>query len=138
MKGEHQVIEESGPDIPAYIVTFSDMVTLLLTFFVMLLSLAKMQDPALFDVGRDSFVRTIRGCGLGMLYGKKPNPDFGKVKTKYFISESDRSYKGRSIDAKEEEIRQIFQKVNRSMTSMPSTIVAQKSNFSNYIYLTRW
>jgi len=44
------VIEDDKPKVPSYIVTFSDMVTLLLTFFVMLLSLAEVQDPELFNL----------------------------------------------------------------------------------------
>jgi len=51
-----RTIEEGSPKVPAYIVTFSDMTTLLLTFFVMLLSLAKMQDPELFNKGLGYFL----------------------------------------------------------------------------------
>ena len=70
MSRERKVIKESSPKVPAYIVTFSDMVTLLLTFFVMLLSLASVQDTELFDRGRGSFVLSIRILGLGLLYGR--------------------------------------------------------------------
>ena len=38
-----KVPEEPKTPVPSYIVTYSDMITLLLTFFVMLLSLAKTQ-----------------------------------------------------------------------------------------------
>ncbi|MHC4291149.1 MAG: flagellar motor protein MotB, partial [Planctomycetota bacterium] len=38
-----KVPEESKTPVPSYIVTYSDMITLLLTFFVMLLSLAETQ-----------------------------------------------------------------------------------------------
>ncbi len=73
MSREHRVIKEGSPKVPAYIVTFSDMVTLLLTFFVMLLSLASVQDPELFNRGRGAFAQTIKDLGLGILYGKKQN-----------------------------------------------------------------
>jgi outer membrane protein OmpA-like peptidoglycan-associated protein len=106
------------------------MVTLLLTFFVMLLSMANYQDPELFHKGRDSFLEAIRGLGLGMLYGRRDRPEFGKVKVKYFISNPDELFEGRTIDAKEEEIRRIFKEVSRSTTTMPSQIVAQTTNFS--------
>jgi outer membrane protein OmpA-like peptidoglycan-associated protein len=106
------------------------MTTLLLTFFVMLLSLASVQDPELFNIGRGSFVESVRAMGLGVLYGRRPAPEFGHTKVKYFISTPDKLFKGRSIDAKEEETRRIFQKVDRSMKSMPSQIVAKKTNFS--------
>ena len=95
-KTKHSQTEESGPKVPGYIVTFSDMVTLLLTFFVMLLSLAAVQDEELFNRGRDSFSFAIKNFGLGMLWGRKLKPDFGNVKIKHFISKPDEFFKGRS------------------------------------------
>jgi flagellar motor protein MotB len=127
---QQQVIEEEGPNVPAYIVTFSDMTTLLLTFFVMLLSLANVQDPELFNKGRDSFMQSLRNLGLGMLYNRKRAPNFGQVKIKYFIETPDKLFTGRSIHAKEEEIRRVFKNLSRSMKTLPSQIVAQKTNFS--------
>jgi len=127
---QKQVTEEEGPNVPAYIVTFSDMTTLLLTFFVMLLSLAHVQDPELFNKGRDSFVQSMRNLGLGMLYNRKRAPKFGQVKIKYFIETPDKLFTGRSIHAKEEEIRRVFKNLSRSMKTLPSQIVAQKTNFS--------
>jgi len=129
-KTQRSKTEESGPKVPGYIVTFSDMVTLLLTFFVMLLSLANVQDDEMFYKGRDSFSHAIRSLGLGMLLGRKPSPDFGHVKIKYFISSPDKLFKGRSINIKEEEIRQVFNELRQSMKTMPSEIVATKTDFS--------
>jgi len=125
-----RVIEEKGASVPAYIVTYSDMVTLLLTFFVMLLSLAHVQDPELYNTGRDSFLQSIRQFGVGVLLGGVQKPHFGHVKVKYFISRPDRLFEDRSIDAKEEEIRRIYNKVNESMQTMPSQIIAEKTDFS--------
>ncbi len=130
MKRKHQSIEEEGPKVPGYIVTFSDMVTLLLTFFVMLLSLASVQDPELFNRGRDSFSFAIQNFGLGMLWGSKPRPDFGNVKIKYFIIKPDKFFKGRNIHIKEEKIRQVFNELRQSMKTMPSEVVATKTDFS--------
>ena len=130
MRRQRGKTEESSPKVPAYIVTFSDMTTLLLTFFVMLLSLASVQDPELFNKGRGSFIQSIRELGLGMLYNRKRAPELGHVKIKYFIDTPDKLFRGRSIDAKEEEIRRIFKDVTRSMKTLPSQIVAQKTNFS--------
>lgn len=130
MKRRHQSTEEGGPKVPAYIVTFSDMVTLLLTFFVMLLSLATVQDEEIFHKGRDSFSFAIRNLGIGMLLGRKPRPDFGNVKIKHFISSPDKLFKGRSIHTKEEKIRQVFNELRQSMKTMPSEIAAKKTDFS--------
>ena len=130
MSRKRQATEESGPHVPSYIVTFSDMVTLLLTFFVMLLSLSTVQDPELFNVGRDSFVESIERFGLGMLMGRRQTPYFGKTKIKHFIKEPDKSFDTRTIDAKREEIRRTFKKVSRSMSTMRSQIVAKTTNFA--------
>ena len=75
MKRPRLIIEDGDPKVPGYIVTFSDMVTLLLTFFVMLLSLSQIQDPELFDKGRDAFLESIRNIGLGVLFGKEDIPN---------------------------------------------------------------
>jgi chemotaxis protein MotB len=130
LRSKKQQVEELGPGVPAYIVTFSDMVTLLLTFFVMLLSLAKMQDPELVNVGRDGFVSSLRNCGLGLLTGRRQTTDFGESKMKYYISNSDKDVEVRTIDAKQENVRRLFSTVTRSMQTLPSQIVAEKNSFS--------
>ncbi len=130
MRKPRKAGEEEAPKVPAYIVTFSDMMTLLLTFFVMLLSLSSVQDPELFNMGRGAFFESIRGLGLGMLYGRRPRVDLGSAKTRYFIDDPDESYAGRSFDAREEQVRRIFKKINRSATTLPSQIVEENTNFS--------
>ena len=123
-------VEEGGAKVPGYIVTYSDMVTLLLTFFVMLLSLATVQDPELFNVGRGSFIKSIQKFGLGMLYSRKRGPNFGKVKIKYYIDSPDVPFSDRSIASKAEETRRLFKQINQSMKTLPSQLTAQKTNFS--------
>ncbi len=130
MTYKRQAIFGGAPKVPAYIVTFSDMVTLLLTFFVMLLSLAEVPDEGLFYAGRESFLVSIRRLGLGIFAGKKPGVDFGHIKIKYFIGTPDKQFEGRTIDARTEELRRIFKGLDRSMTAMPSQIVAKKTSFS--------
>ncbi|MHC4115278.1 MAG: flagellar motor protein MotB [Planctomycetota bacterium] len=121
--------EEKGPKVPAYIVTFSDMVTLLLTFFVMLLTLA-VQDPSRYKMGRNSFIKSMRQLGLGIFTGWKVTPDFGEVKVKYYVSEPDKQSKIRTVDAKKENLQRLFKEIAQSMKTTPSQIVAQKANFS--------
>lgn len=121
--------ESEGSKVPAYIVTFSDMVTLLLTFFVMLLSLARVQDSELFNKGRDSFWESIKYCGLGTLFGKKSSINFDQIKTMYFIEDPNNESETRGIDEQREKLRQAFERINRSMETMPSQIVAEKANF---------
>ncbi len=121
--------ESEGNKVPAYIVTFSDMVTLLLTFFVLLISLASIQDPELFNKGRDSFWKSIKYCGLGTLLGKKSSINFDQIKTTYFIKDPNNESETRGIEEQREKLRQAFERINRSMETMPSQIVAEKANF---------
>ena len=125
-----RLTHEATGKVPAYIVTFSDMVTLLLTFFVMLLSLAKTQDAAMLHAGREAFVERLNSIGLGMLPGRGASLEMGKVKIKYYIKEPDTTTTERTIDAKEEDLRRIFNKISKSVTSMSSQITSKKTNFS--------
>jgi chemotaxis protein MotB len=118
----------SADEVPAYIVTFSDMVTLLLTFFVMLLSLADVQDPELLNKGRDSFVESLQHCGLGIFFNTKIAPGLGKIKTRYQVEEAEPNAV-RTIDENRERLRRVFSNVQKSMSSMPSQIVAQETQF---------
>jgi hypothetical protein len=88
-------------------VTYSDMVTLLLTFFVMLLSLADVQDPELFDKGRDSFIESLRCIGLGMLFGRSNVPNLG-----------------------DEELRRICEKLREQAMIVPSPVAAERADYS--------
>jgi len=124
------IIEDGGPKVPGYIVTFSDMVTLLLTFFVMLLSLSQVQDPELFDSGRDAFLESIRNIGLGVLFGREDLPRFGDIKTKHSISNPDEHPDLRTLDARAEEIRRILEKLKQTITIVPTQIAAERTNFS--------
>lgn len=130
MKLKLQKNREQGPKVPAYIVTFSDMVTLLLTFFVLLISLADVQDPELFDKGRDSFVESLRYIGLGMLFGREQMPDFGESKTKDYVPEPEEEINTRNIDAKAEQLHQILQEIQQSVDVVPAKIAGNDVIFS--------
>lgn len=130
MKRPRLTIEEKGPSVPGYIVTFSDMVTLLLTFFVMLLTLADVRDPELFNKGRDAFVRSIKYIGLGALFGRDEVPEFGSYKSKYSIPEPEDTLARRTIDAKTETLRRVFMQLRRTMKVVPSPMISKKTNFS--------
>jgi outer membrane protein OmpA-like peptidoglycan-associated protein len=106
------------------------MVTLLLTFFVMLLSLAERQDPELVNKGRDSFVRSLRTYGLGMLVGRKERPNLGEVAPKYSISPSEDAFDSRVINAEEARTEEIFEKLSKEMKATPSQIIAQQTTFT--------
>jgi len=118
------------PKVPGYIVTFSDMVTLLLTFFVMLLTLANDQDPEMFNKGRDSFIRSLRYVGLGMFFGRQDMPAFGSVKTRYYIDTDEQPSTLRTLDSEKEKVRRILEQISQVGTIIPSEMVADETRYS--------
>lgn len=116
--------------VPGYIVTFSDMVTLLLTFFVLLLTLADVQDSELFNKGRDSFIESMRYMGLGMLFGRSNVPNLGELKTKHSVENPEESAQNRTLDARAEVLRRIKRQLKQEATMMPSPIVGDRADYS--------
>ena len=104
-----EVIEESQ-QVPLWIITFSDMTTNLLTFFVLLLSLGTVRDDTLNDQGMaPTFLGEIkRGFGF-----KQPL-DLGETKINHHISRQNELNDGRTINAKEEELRRVFEEIKQS------------------------
>jgi len=60
--------------VPAYMMSYGDMMTLLLTFFILLVSMAQEQNAGFVAAGRKSFVRALNSGGLpGVLFsGRRP------------------------------------------------------------------
>ncbi len=125
-----KTVEDDSVKVPAYIVTFSDMVTLLLTFFVLLLTLATTRSPELFNKGRESFVNSINVWGLGTLWGGLERPMLGKIKIKYYVQNPDENADERTIDSSENQLRKIFQQIDPSVNSFSSQITSENTNFS--------
>jgi flagellar motor protein MotB len=130
LKNQPKTSEEQGPKVPGYIVTYSDMVTLLLTFFVMLLTLAEVQDPELFDKGRDSFLESLRYVGLGTLFGRQKMPQLGHIKNISYIANPEQTFNNRTLDARAEELNRILKELMQLTTTINSRITAEKINFS--------
>ena len=124
-----QAPEIEPATVPAYIVTFSDMTTLLLTFFVLLISMANTQDSEFFNKARDSCVKST-GVGQGMLIGKQVTPELGQVKPKYAVLDSDENPSPRILDTREENIRRKYQKLAPLMRALPSQLTASSPNFT--------
>jgi chemotaxis protein MotB len=118
--------EEPKQGAPAYITTFSDMVTLLLTFFVLLLSLSKLQDAGLVAAARESFIQRLTSFGLrGVLYGKASPPKLQDRKTLFSMDEPDETDE-RTLDAKESEIQELYQQLTRSVEAMTPQVIGAK------------
>ncbi len=77
-------VEEKKAGPPAYMVSFGDMMTLILTFFILLVSMAKTQEPGLVAAGVGSFIVAQDSHGLnGVLSGAEKQAIFDKVRVKF-------------------------------------------------------
>jgi chemotaxis protein MotB len=64
--GKHKSHEaDHGPGTPPWLISFGDMMTLFLCFFIMLVTMAKTQDAGLIASGLGPFVAQLGSTGLG-------------------------------------------------------------------------
>lgn len=109
--------QEDGQSVPGWIVSFSDMVTLLLAFFVLLQTFAKVQDPELFFAGQGSFRRAVSGGGLSTMFGgelESPGKDWRSKKYPSTNTTKEPS-NDRVIDDNDEQTRQMFERLKREV-----------------------
>ena len=112
-----KTIEDDSPGTPAWIVSFSDMVTLLLAFFVLLQTFAKERDPALFYQGQGSFRRAIAGMGIpDWLFGRQDRPQYEHSTTRHPAPSDEKDpTKMRVLNARDEEVRRRFQQIRENL-----------------------
>lgn len=74
------------PSPPAYMVSFCDMMTLILTFFILLVSMAKERQVGLLASGVGSFIVAIKSHGLnGIMSGSEKADVFEHVRRKFNV-----------------------------------------------------
>ncbi|HUT02218.1 MAG TPA: flagellar motor protein MotB [Phycisphaerae bacterium] len=115
---------EDPPRAPTWIVSFSDMVTLLLAFFVLLQSFARVQDPELFFVGQGSFKRAIAGMGLpSWLLGRQDKPRREHIGLKHPMEEGEPvKPEPKTKDADGEKIRRMFADLKKELETSASDL----------------
>jgi len=126
LSGRLRSSEEEGGHVPVWIITFSDMTTNLLTFFVLLLSLGQIRDDTLFDDGHRIsyfFLQSVKAA-----FGVRDAADFDYAKIKHYIEEPEQP-KGITIDARDEQTRRLFKTLRRSMQTLPSQVTASQVDF---------
>jgi len=116
---------DEGPQAPVWIITFSDMITLLLTFFVLIVSMGKVRDDTLFDQGRLFFMLQSFKTGFGF----RETIDLGNPKIKHYMEDPE-VIDGRTIADKEEKRRRIFNTLSQTMRTLSSQAPDEKAGFT--------
>ena len=82
--GKQKPPESKPPAAPGWIVSFADMITNLMTFFILLCAFAQQQEAGLVADGIGSFVNVLSGRGgPGILGGNVGAVDLGATRVRY-------------------------------------------------------
>ncbi|MHC4716378.1 MAG: OmpA family protein [Planctomycetota bacterium] len=103
--------------VPAWIVSFTDMTTLLLAFFVLLQALATRPDPELFFQGQGSFRKALKNFGLpAWLLGRENRParEYAQVKHTTDVAR-ETIPRNDLLDGELERIQEAFQRLKRAI-----------------------
>jgi len=130
MSSHRRQQENDGPDAPAWIVSFTDMITLLLAFFVLLQAFALERDPELFRRGQGAFRRSIAGLGIPNILFGRPQIIYGPMQKKRYLTEEndDEINRERVIDLKDTQIRKAFKRIKQVIETRTSETKVDVTN----------
>ena len=82
--------DDEGGGAPAWMISFGDMMTLILTFFILLVSMSKEQQEGLVATGVGSFLVALRSFGLpGVLDASEEAAVFENVRMRFNLPPED-------------------------------------------------
>lgn len=126
---KHQEQEESGEKAPLWIISFADMISLLMAFFVMLQTMAAEKTNEFLSEGKDriqiisgEFRRNVDNFGVPGLFGKPAIcTSFRTSENKSCLESPDEKVTTPVVDGREEKIRRLF----AELSGMAETHIAQ-------------
>ncbi|MBM3977589.1 MAG: hypothetical protein FJ299_11440 [Planctomycetes bacterium] len=82
--------EDPKPTIPAWLVSFGDMMTLILTFFILLVSMARQRDFALLASGSGAFVIRLKSLGMpGLMSNSEKLVIYNEARSRFGLPQVD-------------------------------------------------
>ena len=144
MKKQTAPVEEKGECAPLWIISFADMISLLMAFFIMLMTMSTTDKGILGNEGAGIFEETLYGfkktiatLGVPELFGGIQGSfgsaedvlSFDSRRTYYSISDGNDTAANRTIDAHEERIRRIFNRLDRRVKTFKPQIYGSQPDF---------
>jgi len=131
------VKEEKGESAPLWIISFADMISLLMAFFVMLMTMSTARSGKLCNEGEGIFEKTlygfrrsIAGFGIPGLFGTAGEGlELDSAKVYYPISDGDSPDTQRTIDARAEKTRRAFHQLQAHARTYEAQVRGRKPDF---------
>lgn len=138
MAAPKEPVDESLDGAPLYMVSFGDMMTIMLTFFILLCSYSKERQAGFVSDGVGSFKNVVNAMGLpGVLPGNRYPLDLGAKRARYrpvgaindeFLTEPD----GRITDLNRDKLRDVIknQLEKKLETRIPVVLIFDRRDTS--------
>jgi hypothetical protein len=121
--------EEAGEKAPLWMISFADMISLLMAFFIMLLTMATTRTGTLCETGSGVFERSIQGFkdsiasfGIPGVFKEKKSMGFLRTLHHFAVDGKEETGGERLIDADEERTKRVFKQLQNQAVATPSSV----------------